>query len=257
LLDADSLVYECATANEYVHNWGNDLWTLHARLEPAIEQIEEKISSLKETLEADAVVLALSDYDRPWRKEIMPTYKANRKATRKPVIFQPLRDYCHESYVTFQRQGLEGDDCLGILATNPALFKGEKIVVSLDKDMKTIPGKHYNMLKGIEFERSEEDADYFHFTQILTGDSTDGYGGCPGVGPVSAQKILYPFAGEMGHNFDRVGAWQAIVKAYVKAGLNEEEAIRTGRVSRICRHGDYHYDKKEVILWNPPSSTQR
>jgi DNA polymerase-1 len=260
LIDADSFVYSAAKANEYEHRWDDDLWTLHANLSPAISQLDEAVADLKEQLEATDVVMALSDYQDPWRKKVMPTYKSNRKDVRKPVIFKPLRDYVHEVYRTFQRQGLEGDDCLGILATNPEVIQGEKIVVSLDKDMRTIPGKHFNFEKGLEFERDAGDADYFHYTQILTGDSTDGYKGCPGVGPVAAKKILAPFVCECGESgefwteFDNAGAWQAIVKAYRKVGLGEDEAIRTGQVSRILRHGDFNYDTKTVRLWLPPDA---
>lgn len=255
------MVYAAAKAHEYEICWSDDLWTLHARLNPAIDQLNETVEDLKEKLEADDVVMALSDYRNPWRKIVMPSYKSNRKDVRKPVIFQPLRDYVHETWTTYQREGLEGDDILGLLATNPVVIAGEKIIVSLDKDMKTVPGKHFNMQKEVEFERSLDDADLYHFTQILTGDSTDGYGGCPGVGPKGAEKLLAPsLAGKENGNpiFNRAQAWEIIVKAYAKAGLGEEEAIRMGRVSRILRHGDYHYDEKRVILWNPPtSSTQR
>jgi hypothetical protein len=49
-----------------------------------------------------------------------------------------MRAYCHEAYETFEREGLEGDDILGILATHPTLVRGEKIIVSIDKDQDNI-----------------------------------------------------------------------------------------------------------------------
>lgn len=257
LIDADSLVYQAARAVEEPVQWTPTLWTLHAHSDEAQLKFDAEVNRLKVRLEADEVVMALSDYNKPWRRDIMPTYKANRKEIRKPVVYQPLRDYVHEVYNTFQRPGLEGDDVLGILLTNPAIIKGEKICVSLDKDMKTLPGKHYNMLKDEEFEIRDDVADYWHLKQTLTGDTTDGYKGCPGVGPVAADKILMNLSlwGETNADFNVGHAWPLVVKAYVKAGFNEEEALRNARVARILRHGEYNYTKKEVVLWSPPTGS--
>jgi 5'-3' exonuclease len=64
-------------------------------------------------------------------------------------------------------------------------------VVSIDKDMAQIPGWHVNPTKD-DFPRwvSEEEADYFLALQWLTGDSTDGIPGLPGIGPKKAEKLL-------------------------------------------------------------------
>lgn len=252
LIDADSLVYEAAKANEIEIQWTDDLWTLHAHLEPAKAQLQDRVESLMKALNADRVVMALSDYTDPWRKRVMPTYKANRKATRKPVIFAPLREFVHATYTTFQRPGLEGDDVLGILLTHPVFVPGEKVVVSIDKDMKTLPGQHYRLHKQEEFEITKGEADYWHLMQTLTGDTTDGYPGCPGVGPVSAEKMLAPFTNDEYESFDVKAAWPVIVAAYTKAKLSEAIALQNARVARICRHTDYDFKKKEVVLWEPP-----
>ena len=118
---------------------------------------------------------------------------------------------------------------------------------SIDKDMRTVPGLHFRMCRAGEevVEVSEEEADHTHLMQTLTGDRTDGYPGCPGVGPVSAARILSAeFApGET--------PWDAVVAAYEKKGLTEADALMNARVARICRVADYDFKKKEVILWNP------
>jgi DNA polymerase-1 len=259
LIDADSFVYEAARANEVEVQWDDCLWTLHSELPPSIAHLDDRLHQLQEKLEADRVVLALSDYKDPWRKRVMPSYKANRKDTRKPVVYGPLREYLHETYDTYQKPGLEGDDVLGILLTHPKLIQGEKLLVSLDKDMKTLPGEHYNFQKDVRFTVNVADADYFHIRQTLIGDPTDGYPGCPGVGPVSADKILSPFKfgvwdgneSQVGSIFDLKGAWGAVVRQYAKKGLGEAVALMNARVARICRYTDYDYDKKEVKLWHP------
>lgn len=257
LIDSDVLVWEAGTAAEVPIEWHDGLWTLHAFLEPAIEQLKSSVEEIKRNLEADQVVMALSDYTNPWRKLVMPSYKGNRKATRKPVIYNPLREFIHEAYSTYQRPGLEGDDVLGILLTTPALLPGEKIVVSIDKDMKTLPGLHVNLKRAREsgqwfpYEVTENEADAFHLTQTLTGDTVDGYPGCPGQGPVGAAKVLAPYIHE--GEIDATLAWVAIVEAYTKKGLGVEVALQNARVARICRHEDYDFNKKQVRLWEPPT----
>src|SRR5262249_14920197 len=130
LIDADVLVYEAALANEKATQWDTNLWTLHAELDPAIIQIDGEIDEIKRQLEAHRCCMCLSDYEDRWRRRVRRTYKSNRKPTRKPIIYEPMRQYLHEAYETFQRPGLEGDDILGILSTNPKLFPGEKVIVS-------------------------------------------------------------------------------------------------------------------------------
>jgi len=254
LIDADTLVYAAGLANEYEVEWAPDLWNLWADLDAARAHLEENIQTIKERLGCTDVVMALTDYDRPWRREIMPSYKAGRAklGARKPVCHRPLREMLHQEYRTFQRPGLEGDDILGILVTHPDIVPGEKIVVSIDKDMNTLPGLHLAFHKAkaacvddwrpLVREVTEEDADRYHLLQTLTGDATDGYPGCPKIGPVKAARILDANAGN---------EWNAIVEAYEAAGLNEQEALRNARVARILRHYEYDFKRKEVILWNP------
>mgnify|MGYP003114164935 FL=1 len=118
----------------------------------------------------------------------------------------------------------------------------EKILVSTDKDLLQIPGLHYNPNKPDEgiTEVTEEDGEYNHLFQTLTGDLVDGYSGCPGVGPKTALRIL-------GSN----PCWDKVLGAYKKAGLTEEDALVQARVARILRQSDFNYNKEEVILWEP------
>ena len=263
LLDGDTVVYSAALSAETPIEWDDSLWTLHAFLDEAIDKFDRIIGEIKEALEPDQIIVALSDAtpETRWRTKVMPMYKANRKKTRRPVVWAPLRAYCHEKYETFEREGLEGDDILGILATHKSLVKGEKIVVSIDKDLKTIPGKLFNYGKpeeGVQ-ERTEAQADYWHMYQTLTGDTTDNYPGCPGVGPVGATKLLdkaiiTPQEGsvtQFGPYFEPELAWPIIVAAYEKAGLGEEAALQNAQVARILRASDYDFKKKAVKLWTP------
>lgn len=248
LLDGDTLIYAASSASEYETQWDEWFWTLHADLEEAITKLRDLVHGIEKATECESVIFALSDDDR-WRPRVMPTYKGNRK-TRKPVVYKALRQYVHETYKTFQRPSLEGDDILGILATHPTIVPGDRIVVAIDKDMKQVPGKHYHYGKDSEIHTiTEAEADYFHMYQTLTGDATDGYTGCPGVGPKSAEKILAPFKGP--NAFDVKGAWEVVRQEYAKKLLGQEVALMNARVARILRHNEYDFKQKEVILWQP------
>ena len=115
-------------------------------------------------------------------------------------------------------------------------------MVTIDKDLKTIPGLHFdpgNPDDGI-YEVTQEQADYNHLFQSLTGDLVDGYKGCPGVGPVKAARIL-----------EKDPCWASVVAAYNEKGISEEDALVQARVARILRWGEYNMEKKETRLWNP------
>jgi len=131
--------------------------------------------------------------------------------------------------------------------------KGEKVIVSIDKDMKTIPGLFIRW--GTEdaelIEVTEQQADYWHLYQTLTGDVTDGYKGLPGCGPKGAEKVLDSFTTETASWLPV--AWQHVVAAYEKKGLNEDDAIIQARMARILRASDYDFKNKRPILWTPPS----
>lgn len=246
LIDADVVAYQAASSAEQVIQWDDDLWTLHAFTSDAEQKFDEKITAIQVATGADKVVLAFTD-DVNWRKSVLPTYKSNRAATRKPMHLKHLKERAMDQYESFLRPTLEGDDCIGILATRKGA--GDVVICSIDKDFKTIPGRIYNFDRKEYLEITEAEADYWHLMQTLTGDTTDGYAGCPGIGPKTAEKILDPFMND--GQFDLAGAWEAVVATYVKAKLNETEALVQARVARICRASDYDFKKKEPILWNP------
>lgn len=232
LLDADILIYQAASTVETPINWGDGMWTLHAHEDDAkgafILACERIVGSWK-----GEVAMAISDGANFRKLDVDPTYKGNRKDVRKPMLLPFMRQWVQENYKTLMFPKLEADDVLGIMGT-----RGEYVIWSADKDLQTIPCTQWDGKD--KYLVTEEQADYQFFMQTLTGDSTDGYAGCPKVGPKTAEKILQVEA-----------TWEKVVEAFVKNGLNESEALTQARLARILRDSDWNEDRQEVILWSP------
>jgi len=261
LIDGDVLAYQAASANEYNTQWDPHQWTRHADMGAATKQLDDSIDSLTKAADCDEIIIALSAFGGDYfRRKINPDeYKSNRNQP-KPVIYQALRDYMAEVYTTFERPNLEGDDILGIIATHKTLVPGRKVVISIDKDMKSIPCNLLNPMKLDEgvVEIDLEDADFFFYKQILQGDAIDGYKGVPGIGPKKAQLILEPYllSNMAPAGFDTAGAWRRILAAFKSKGLGKEVALMNARMARILRAEDYDVRTRQITLWEPPDEEQ-
>ena len=237
LIDADIIAYRAAAASETPVNWGEGLWTLHAFEDDVQRMIDEEVSKLKELSGCEEVISCLSG-SKNFRKEVADYYKANRKDTRKPLLLKYCKEYMFEKYNGMIEDRLEADDLLGVLgSSNNAKY----IIWSIDKDLRTVPAMH--LIDGEIVEISKEEADYAFYKQVLTGDSTDNYKGCPSVGDKKADKVL-----ELGYFGN---PWLAIVKEYKKQGLAESVALENARLARILRHGEYNFETKKIKLWKP------
>ena len=237
LIDGDLLVWGEATAIEYTVLWENDIHTLVCDFAELKQRIDVRVISLVEKFSAKRYTLAFSDPKNNFRNDIYNEYKANRRLTRKPLSYRDAVDYCHDVWGAVTWPNLEADDVLGILATT----EPESVIISRDKDTRTVPCRWYNPSVSTDLIKvTEEEADAFHLHQTLTGDRTDNYSGVPGCGPRTADKILTPRP-----------TWNAVVDAYHAAGLTEDDALVNARCARILRKGDYNFKTGKVRLWMP------
>ena len=239
LIDGDILIYKIATMNEIDTHWGNGLWTLHCDQNICESQIDSTLDDLLTDLQADDFVIALTDKDN-FRKDVLPSYKDNRKQKRKPMVLNALREYVIKKYNAVIYHKLEADDVLGILATVP--HNDERVIVSIDKDLKQIPSLISRDGKTIE-KVTKKEADYWFMVQAMAGDSVDGFSGVPKVGVKTAQKIL----GD--NNVPLLDLWKKVLSAYDKAGYSEKEALQQARVAHILTHKDYNRKTGKVKLW--------
>jgi len=239
LIDGDIIAYKAASAAEKATNWGDGLWTLHAWEEDVRTIIDEYIKGFLSSAEFSRYEVALSSPFN-FRKDIFAEYKANRTSTRKPMLLGFARDYIIENHYGFSWFQLEADDVLGIKATED---NSEYVIWSEDKDLMTIHGNHL-VDEDIVYVSAYE-AEFKFYLQVLCGDSTDNYKGCPGVGPVSAEKILKKA------DKDGVPIWDAIVAAYGKQGLSEDHTLIQARMAYILNDKNYNRETGEILLWTP------
>lgn len=240
LIDADVLAYKAACSVEQAIEWDEGYWTWHADYNEAQAKFEAEVERIQDTLEADKVTLCLTDDEANFRLDILPTYKGNRKV-KKPLVLKAIRRCLIDERGAYVRPRLEGDDIMGILSTWKKFGKGEeKVIVSIDKDMKTIPGLYVRDTETDIEEIDETAADYWHLFQTLTGDTTDGYPGCPGIGPKKAEAML-----------EEDPSWSTVVAAYEAKGLSETVALQNARVARILRASDYDFKNRKPRLWLP------
>ena len=246
LIDGDHVLHRACVAVEEELRFDDEFHILFSRWSDAWHNVRSGIETLKDRFDTESAIVCLSDPPGGpyWRSAVWPAYKAARATTRKPLAFGRAREELERTYKTVKLHGLEADDVMGILGSrNP----DTTIICSVDKDMKTVPATLFREDKVMRI--SEAEADYWHLYQTLVGDTTDGYPGCPGVGPVKAANIL-----ALPDEVDATGRrWAMVVGAYMKAGLTEADALTQARVARILRDSDWDSEKKEPILWHPGS----
>jgi DNA polymerase-1 len=265
LLDADIVAYVASSVSQTDIDWGG-AQTHDVDADKALFEVDRLITETTVDLEADAVMVCLTDPDSNFRNLVYPPYKQNRKDLERPELLGMVKAHLAHEYQSFIRPSLEADDIMGILATYPRLLHkqlgkvDECIMVSIDKDMRTIPAKFYNPDhpdRGV-LDISEEDANRFLMWQTIVGDRVDGYPGCPGV----AEGGKYTATGfeEGARSFglahevfecDYEDLWDYVVWVYCRGGLTEEDALVQARCAHILRRYSYDFEKREPILWTP------
>lgn len=248
LFDGDLLCYQASSSVQKDIDWGDGLYTCHAFLGDAQDVLYSTLNGILKDIEgylsevSDVEYYFMFSGDKNFRKTIDPNYKGNRANKRKPTCYhaliESLYDLDMDHLAILSEEYLEGDDLLGIYATR---YPKDSLIVSMDKDFKTVPCYFYNYGTKKLLDTHNEYLYWLAF-QTLTGDTTDNYFGCKGVGKVKAKNILDSYEGDY---------WKAIVDTYKKAGMTEEDAIRNLRLAHILWDGDYDFVKKEVLFSNP------
>jgi 5'-3' exonuclease len=267
LIDGDEFIFRASAAVETVIRWDDQNHVLYANENKAWDTLIGMLDRIFDRFDTKEHALCFSAAPN-FRYTVDPTYKNNRAETRKPLCYSVLLDRVQSVYNCISMPGLEADDVMGILATKPG-GKNQRIIVSQDKDMRTIPTTVWNG-KDMFFV-DEAEANRRHLYQTLCGDTSDGYPGCPGAGDVSVTAFLenpciwtsFEHTLKAGKRkgekeirwsqepLGEASIWDAVVSWFVKAGKTADDALTQARLARILRWSDWDGATKQPILWSP------
>jgi len=188
LIDGDVLCYEGGFASDA---GARAQGMPHEPLSFCLNGVKEKINSLRNIVEADDVLIFLSNPATGYRVEAFPEYKANRDPTHRPHWYKEIKEYLLDKHqAVLSEPGDEADDALGIAQTE-MIKEGAymPVLCTKDKDLDMIPGWHYNWSKNRKdnglYYVNELEANKIFYKQVLTGDSTDNI---PGMFKILGKK---------------------------------------------------------------------
>jgi DNA polymerase-1 len=251
LLDADMACMTACTKHQKDVQWSTDIWTWSCDIAAARDEYKGMLNDLREQFNVD-----YDEIHECWttgsffRKEIYPEYKGNRKATRKPPGYLALKKELLQSDMASVHDMIEADDMIGIMATEMLCDNADYVIISNDKDLNQIQGRHYWFTNDEEHFVGLREAEQNFWTQVIAGDSTDNVPGCPTLGKVRAERAVAEF--DLSRPME---CWKKVVQLYREKGKVEQPhaaALTTARLTRILRTGEYDFATKEVKLWNPP-----
>jgi DNA polymerase-1 len=240
-LDADIIAYKAAILNERNAGTSDDLDML----------VRGIVREWCRVSECKSFIVCLST--RCFRYAVASDYKGNRSTKEKPVDLD-LAYRILGNFETLKHDGLEADDVLGVYTTR---FPEKYTIVSTDKDLLQIPGRHCNPDKQTVEDITPEGGFSRFLWQWLVGDSTDNFGGCPKVGPVKASKFLTQWIDEI-PDYVRVEEYPEylvgrVLREFQSRGTTFAYAVQQARLAKILTTADVTPDFKPV-LWSPPDA---
>lgn len=193
-----------------------------------------------------SIVMISCDRASNYRRSFWPEYKAHRDDHVDPPGREACASYLMESTASFRKPNIEADDLLGIVATKGLPDGTTPVIVTVDKDLRQIPGWHFNPDKeDFPVRVTPEEADFYFHQQWMSGDATDNIPGMYKWGPAKAQKLL--------HATPRADWDRAIIAAYAEHPRKYPPgyALSQARCVRILRDGEWDKAKQTPILWEP------
>lgn len=212
LFDYDSLIYKCVyriVDIQTIKQWFAQGKTKDWMREEIVTQCKNRLCNMGDflftTIEDTGIMIGSVEYyitnaPKSVRRQISPIYKANRKPNK---WVNAIRKYLIEMDFAITHPEFEADD----LIFDRALELGEQncIILTMDKDLKQIPGIHFNYYRpkvvnengekisgdcvGLSVVTKEE-AEYTFWLSMLTGDHGDNIKGIKGLGPKKGEAIL-------------------------------------------------------------------
>ena len=212
LVDADVIVYRSCFSAEYTVYMDPDhtgiAWR-HKKLAPeasrdrlisltVVEAPDKAVDAFRQIL-LDTIINTGATHSTlflspktTFRHRVAKTlpYKGNRAEKAKPVYYDMIRNMMIEEYGAIEAKDIEADDALGIMQTTMRKRGESSVICSIDKDLKMIPGDHYNLTTAAQEIITPKAASKQFAIQLLTGDMVDNIQGLTRVGIATAEKIL-------------------------------------------------------------------
>lgn len=154
-------------------------------LSHALQNVVTTMESIAYKLKDAEMHVILSD-GKGFRENIatIKKYKGNRDDAPRPEWYEETRKFLVDNYGALMYKSVEADDVLALCQSE------DTCIVSIDKDLLQVPGKHYDWVNDKRRIITPEVGIRKLYEQVLTGDSTDNIPGIRGVGPKTATKML-------------------------------------------------------------------
>ena len=197
-----------------------------------------------------------------YRKAIFPEYKANRPPAPDELIrqFEYCRQFCRAVGIAdFSSNRFEADDIIGTLARRLREQGFAVTIVSADKDLTQLVGKHdlwWDFARsttldqrGVEKQfgvRPEQIADML----ALSGDKVDNIPGIPGVGYTLASRLLskYSSVEDILDNIEHISKMKFRGSARVQRLVEEHKHIlpMTKQLTTIVTDAEFQGPKNDL-----------
>jgi|GEM_PF-3316610 len=223
LIDADFLLYYCTFPVDELGEDGNPIVDEETgknrkrerTLEEACRSVDHTLVSILSEI-GTYEYIGFIGYGLNFRYKVDPSYKSNRAGAVKPQLFQKVKSYLWDVWQFEKAVEYEADDF--ILSLSKIYKNG--VIVSCDKDLLMLVGKHYNPQKKTWVETNELEADKFFWRSMVVGDSADGIVGLPKKGEKYFEKMWGKYKMELTYTSPAF-----ILELYVE-NLGTDEGIR-------------------------------
>lgn len=187
IIDADSIAYILSWTNKE----HRDIPTMH-------DAVDTMVREMLTMTGAEMYYGSISNGQRCFRYDrykVKP-YKGKREEEDEVLQFwKPIvRDRLMDTWkFEMARQNFEADDMIGGLNEQLKTMSTQWVICSMDKDLKQMPGLHYDYRKAESIVSVDEHQARYNFWYLMiAGDTTDNIAGIPGSGDKKAREKLLP-----------------------------------------------------------------
>lgn len=260
LLDAYALIfrgYYAFIKNPRINSKGMDTSAIMGFMNSLMDVIKRE--------KPDHLAVAFDNGGSQLRNEIFPEYKAHRDATPEAIkiavpYIQQLLKAMHIPII--EVKGFEADDLIGTIAKQAEKQNYKVFMVTPDKDFAQLVSENIFMYKparmgnGIEIwgvpevlakfeiERPDQVIDFLG----MMGDAADNIPGLPGVGEVTAKKLLKEF-GTMENLLANTDKLKGKMKENIEA--NKEKGLLSKTLATIILDCPVIFDETDYELSTP------